>query len=300
MKYIVVILLVLATMACLDRRVISKSKITDIMVEMYIADAVKSRDNSLVMPYLRHDSISIYEPVFAKYGYTIDDFNASIGYYTNKPEVMKEIYSDVITRIKNMRDDYTTLSIQERKDQNLWRGRDSLTIDSNSAYTKFDFELPVKGKGIYTFTAETQFFDNDSTHNPRMMVWFAFEEAPDTIIGKKEITLNKKIQQRCTLKLYQRDTSLMQMKGFFVDYDSVSYEKQQHILIKNIYIEYAEGDGIDPVLPENSVDNASKKDSLSFNRKKPDNILDHKGRQLLMMGKDENSNKQENQKPKIK
>lgn len=249
---------VLFVIASCKSNIISKNTMADIIVEMHMADAIRDRVD-VNFYQNRTDSLAVYGPIFAKYGYSIDDFNQSIKYYLENPLDFKEIYANVITRIKSKQEYYSKLLIEERKHKNLWRDSDSIYIETDTAYTKINFDIPVLGKGKYIFTADVKFFSDDSTANPRLNAWFTLKDKPDTLIGKKELKYGKMELSKITHELYVNDTLITNLKGYLVDYDSISFKKKQHIEIKNIYIEYVEGDGVDytakdtiPILPHKS------------------------------------------------
>ena len=266
MKYsIIAILFVLITISsCSERKVISKSKMTNILLEMHIADAMRNRGDifNINPAYRRTDSVAIYGPIFEKYGYNIDDFNHSVNYYAGKPQVMKEMYVEVISRLKNMRDEYALASEQERIDLNLWKGADSLSVNTDSVYTKFDFQLPTKGCGIYIITTDMNIENIDSIYNPQMVAWFTTAEDGDTVVGKKEFKIRNLKNFKTSLRLYLSDTSMTYLKGHFIDYDSIKAGSKQQMGIKDIYIEYVAGEGIDPTQPQLNTSALLKKDSL--------------------------------------
>ena len=240
-------------LSCGKKSIIPKSKMTDILFDMHIADGSRAANANVGKDnYARRDSTMLYSPILSKYGFDIDDFNKSIKYYAERPQKMREMYEDISMRLKAMRDKYAELSIQERKDKNLWNGADSLYIDSDSTYSKFDFDIPVKGAGTYILSADINFGDNDSTYNPRVIAWFEIEEYTDSIIGKKEIPLSK-TQKTCTLRLNIQDTSMAYVKGLFFEYDSINQEGRQHVGFKNIYVEYIEDNNPEPVLLDTKI-----------------------------------------------
>ena len=247
----VTVFILLTTNACTNN-IIPKAKMTNILLEMHIADEV--RGNSFHMASGRVDSISLYGPIFSKHGYTIDEFNNSINYYANKPEIMSEMYKDILKQLENDYKKYSELLGEERDLQNLWRGADSLVVETDSAYTKFGFDIPVNEKGIYTFTADIHIFENDSTYNPKMTAWFTSSTNPDTIVKKQTIRIakNKSHKYSLRLELTDADTSITKIKGYFIDYDSITPGALQHANIKYIYIERTQRieRGILPVLDE--------------------------------------------------
>jgi hypothetical protein len=194
----IIFLLLAFVVSCAGEGIIPRAKLINIMIDMHIADGLKSRSVNMPSEFsVQRDSVALYGPIFAKYGYDIDDFNKSVDYYAGNPHEMKEMYDVILKRLRVMRDEYAEFSIQERKDKNLWNGPDSLFINSDSVFSKFDFDIPIKGIGTYVLSADIHFGENDSTYNPYVIAWFEIEKYIDSIIGKQENVLDKK-QTSCT------------------------------------------------------------------------------------------------------
>ena len=78
-----------ALMSCSDRgRVIPASKLTDIYVDMFLSDQWLSSHYS---SRKQADTSLFYEPIFRKYGYTVEDYDASVKHYIEKPDEYAKI-----------------------------------------------------------------------------------------------------------------------------------------------------------------------------------------------------------------
>ena len=72
-----------------EGKVIPRNKFASIYAEMFLADAwlsTASPDDRL-----RSDTTAFYEPIFEKYGYTIEDYWASVSYYLQDPDRFSRI-----------------------------------------------------------------------------------------------------------------------------------------------------------------------------------------------------------------
>ena len=84
--------------------VLPKSQLVDLLVDLNIADskfrAVPSiiRFNDTVRNYYRQG----YTSIFRKYNTSPDGFKATLTYYSQKPDVMKEILDEVIAKLAEM------------------------------------------------------------------------------------------------------------------------------------------------------------------------------------------------------
>ncbi len=66
-----------------DGKVIPRSVMTKIYADMFIADQLINADR---VARNMADTSFVYEPIFEKYGYTSDDYRASMAYYINDPD----------------------------------------------------------------------------------------------------------------------------------------------------------------------------------------------------------------------
>ena len=97
MKRILHIVLVLVTVAaCQGPRVIPKDTLTDIYVDMFLADQQVRGEG---LSHNQMDTLLVYEAVFNKYGYDTDDYQYSVRHYLRDPERFAKIFEEVTTRL---------------------------------------------------------------------------------------------------------------------------------------------------------------------------------------------------------
>ena len=92
----IVLVLALAT-ACRNPRIIPKDTLTDIYVDMFLADQQVREDN---LPHQQMDSLLVYEAVFEKYGYDTDDYLRSVEHYLHDPERFTKVFEEVTRRLE--------------------------------------------------------------------------------------------------------------------------------------------------------------------------------------------------------
>ena len=127
---IAAVALVALAVACNRMRVIPKDDMVSLYKEMYMADQW-IRDAATRMRTA--DTSYVYRPILAKYGYTEDDFRASIDYYTDRPKEFAGIFEQVAKDFKKAK-----MVVEEK--QQLTRQQDS-TIRAREAlpYRRADF-----------------------------------------------------------------------------------------------------------------------------------------------------------------
>ena len=108
------ILLCLAVCVCLlpscrRAKIMSPKDMSDIYAEMYLADQWLSDNHSLRR---KADTTRFYETIFRKFGYTFEDYDASVNYYLHKPDKYEKILERAA---KKLRSGSTALELFEKK-----------------------------------------------------------------------------------------------------------------------------------------------------------------------------------------
>ena len=83
--------------ACQGPRVIPKDTLTDIFVDMFLADQMVRDEN---IPPVRMDTLLVYEAVFEKYGYDTDDYLYTLRKSLRDPERFAKVLEEVANRLE--------------------------------------------------------------------------------------------------------------------------------------------------------------------------------------------------------
>lgn len=104
LKHIFAILCVVVAFASCNKgaSVIPRKTLSDIYAEMFLADAWSSIQSSEIRKQM--DTTAFYEPIFNKYGYTLEDYLESVDYYLNDPERFARILKRSQTMLERERD----------------------------------------------------------------------------------------------------------------------------------------------------------------------------------------------------
>ncbi|MGN0189430.1 MAG: DUF4296 domain-containing protein [Candidatus Cryptobacteroides sp.] len=102
-----------------EGRIIPRSKMTKIYVEMFIAD---QRIASSTEIRRTADTSWVYEPIFEKYGYNSDDYRASVAHYMKDPDryarILRESGALIDSELKEMRKEKKRLeSLEQMKEK---------------------------------------------------------------------------------------------------------------------------------------------------------------------------------------
>jgi len=127
MKRLSLILILIGTLTFSCRRevIIPKETMVDIYHDLYLLDQNLNKHQRFEKI---QDSLLIYEPLFNKYGYTFDDYTASVNYYLQRPAKFEKLFAEVKSRyekrIKYLED---SLALEGRKSAR-WSLIDSVRI----------------------------------------------------------------------------------------------------------------------------------------------------------------------------
>lgn len=109
----VVFALLLSFLSCSrSGKVIPASKMSQIYADIFVADQwLRENTGSRRMV----DTTLFYDPVFQKYGYSREDFVASVGYYIDKPDKFSKILKKSTQIIQTDKERFEKLSEIEAK-----------------------------------------------------------------------------------------------------------------------------------------------------------------------------------------
>ena len=103
--------------SCTGRRIIPRGIMADIYADMFLADQWLSDHPG---ERKRADTMLFYDPIFKRYGYTFEDYDASVQHYMKDPEKFSKIFRNASIKLKDERDRFRKLAdrLQEVKDFN--------------------------------------------------------------------------------------------------------------------------------------------------------------------------------------
>ncbi len=139
------------TLSCRRTRVIPKDTLTDIYVEMLLADQWIVLTGISTMS----DTHFVYRPIFEKYGYTPDDYRLSVQTYLGDPEGYAKVFAEVEKRLSDR------IDVLERLDS-VRRRQDSAKFADN--YRWRNLPKPVLYKDVLKgqYPSDTVCFGPDS------------------------------------------------------------------------------------------------------------------------------------------
>ena len=96
-RFLHIVLVIVLAASCRGPRIIPKDTLTDIYVDMLMADQFVREEN---IPRKQLDTMLVYEAVFDKCGYDTDDYMNSVRYYLKDPERFSKVFEEVARRLE--------------------------------------------------------------------------------------------------------------------------------------------------------------------------------------------------------
>ncbi len=205
-----------------ERNIIDKQKMVSIMIDLHKVDGIILSELFL-KNYPRADSVDIYNPVFEKHEVTRRQFEESLLFYSQSPQILEKMYDKVISELTK---EHTRLKEEiaaAARDTtgNLWKERTNWKFPAERN-DNFEVKIPLKGLGLYTFSSQIRLYRNDESENSRISLWFWADNG--TEVGKTDsfpITYLKKDGKLHFYKVSKHlsDTSYTHLRGRLLDSD---------------------------------------------------------------------------------
>jgi hypothetical protein len=237
-----VLLLMLLFAGCHSNR---KNRIPDkkfilILVDLHLANAIVTEKRILNLDY-QLDSASIYGSVFKKHNITPALFDSTMNYYSARPREFQKLYNQVNAIMKRMEDELAAEqngSGSGPKDL-LWKDGQIYRFPPLTG-NKISLDVPINGPGLYTVSATVRFQSGDSTRNPRMMVYFYYDDK--TPEGRRFYLDEVRYDQSVTVaKTYSvsgkpLNQQVTHIKGYIMDYSNPDSLFRRDVVVSDITV----------------------------------------------------------------
>ena len=225
----------------LDRRnLIPEKELIPILTEIYLTDGLVSTPR-ILMKNIVPDSLSTYDDVIEKHGYTREEMDKTIRYYfIKKPKKLIIIYDKVLARLSIMESRLQKELVRTRsRAGNFWPGPDSYSFPDPAGTDSTVFDITLKLPGFYTLTADVTLFPDDQSLNTRMD---AFTCNPDSIeTGKRNYAepvnyIKDGHEHKYSMVFSVPLKTILHVRGSLYDFDNCPDDWGKHIVIQNISV----------------------------------------------------------------
>ena len=150
--------------SCNKTHIIPRGKMAHIYAEMLVADQWLLENAKL---RFQADTSLVYEPIFQSYGYTTEDYRASVEYYMNDPERYSRILRSTSEILEKQIDELKVLKAKEDREKAVvpykinpdrlyfGRSKDRLWEYGDSVSAALDSLTPVYELGFHEVSATT-------------------------------------------------------------------------------------------------------------------------------------------------
>jgi len=245
--YISLIALSLILYSCESRRtkldrknLIPEKELVPILTDIYMTDGLVSTPR-VILKYTQSDSISTYNSVIEKHGYTREEMDKTIRYYfIKKPKKLITIYDKVLAKLSIIESRLQKeLALKRSRAGNLWPGSESYYFPDPSGTDSTVFDLTLRQPGFYTLTADITLFPDDQSLNTRMD---AFTCNPDSLeTGKRNYAepvsyIKDGHEHKYSMVFSVPLRTIIHVRGSLYDFDNCPDDWGKHIVIQNISI----------------------------------------------------------------
>ncbi len=225
-------------------RLIPPDDLVPVLEDIYLADGIFS------MRYLREqmpgtDSMSNYRDILAKYGYTLEDMNKTIDYYTGDTRMkeLEAIYDQVVKDLRDQLDktfEDEHIRHEKKEANDLWTGKREFHLPREGQRNKIPFTVPLRGPGVYSLKVQVRINKEDGSKNPYIHVWFwqnnGTKEGKRIAWTKRKIPKDGRWHQFILAKKIT-DPEFTHLKGFLLDDENKDTTYIKHADLKGIRLD---------------------------------------------------------------
>jgi hypothetical protein len=248
--YLILLSLILVISSCGSRRskldsnnLIPENELVPILTDIYLTDGLIGMPR-ITIKYSPFDSVSTYNHIIEKHGYTKETLDKTMKYYFIKnPKKLIKIYDKVLGILSEM-ESRVQKEIKRSKVPagSLWPGFESYSFPDPYGTDSTCFDIPFIKPGLYTLSFSVTLFPDDQSLHPSLT---AFTCNPDSIeTGKKSyirpqyyIKDGQEHIYSVTFKVPLKTT--MFVRGNLYDFDNHPGDWEKHVVIRDISVIYS-------------------------------------------------------------
>ena len=232
-----------AAVSCSKPRIIPDSTLSEIFYEAFLTNAYIGERG------VDTDSLALYEPIFDKFGYTVEDLQYTIGNFSKRKSArLGNVVEVAIARLESEGAYYDletsildTIDARARRIYSRTVYADSLvTVYRLSDTVRSRIEIDTMLRGEYEVSLSYDIDSLDKNRRQRIVI------STERDSGTRRVELNNVMQHRSEKQLshtVKNDGSLRRMTIILGEFDQSSKPERPHMTFRDIrvkYIPYAE------------------------------------------------------------
>jgi hypothetical protein len=232
--------------SCTGKRayIIPEKKFIPVLVNIHLADGI-----AMVVPYssstLKLDSTELYQSVFSKHHITRVMFDSSMAYYLQRPEKLKDMYSEVNSILSKMESDLESGKGEPEAEKKIivWQENKTYVLPQMGSINKVEISMPASKPGTYTLSARIRLFEDDRTVAPRITLFFWFDNG--TPKGYREYFPSVPLTRDGKTNTYTVSGNLVNpvitnIKGYLIDHSNADTLFAKHAIVSDIKVYFHE------------------------------------------------------------
>ena len=212
-----------------------------LLYDLHLADGLLSL-SEVRNEFIDIDSLEHYFTILEKHGYTFDQLNNTIEYYSGDPETLNEIHEKVISQLTELEGEIlATASEKKPSAPNLWEGKTSWNLPADGKQNKLEFEVPVKAPGTYKIIVDITLYEDDEALEPAITAYFWFDDQTETgyrLPFPKTRIVRTGVQRTYRVAQKVMNPKITHLKGSLLNHTQQRGEWQKHVLVSNFKIEF--------------------------------------------------------------
>ncbi len=229
------------------RDIIPEKELIQVLEDIHLADALLTSP-VMLNQYPGKDSTSNYQDILNNHGYSLDDFDKTLLYYSDKPEKLEVIYEQLIDKLSLLESEINNKKYFDKEGEadkpELWKMKNEWHMPHDGKQEKIAFDIPIDKQGKYILRAQIKMYKDDGSSKPAVTAYFWYDDG--TKEGKKysfsRNNIVKNGQWRSFALIHTtQDTLITHIRGFLVDHnEQKSSDWENHFDIRGVSLKLLE------------------------------------------------------------